>query len=400
MHCHLNGICVLDTTRYLPGPLCTRLLADMGADVIAVEAVSAGDPFRYIPPIAGHSSSAYYTINRNKQSIALDYSRPAGREILHSLIKRADVFVVDMKPEKTAELGIDDNHLRQINDRLIYCSITGFNHDGPYSGMAAHDLNILALSGLLDLMGEKDGPPMVPPVQIAGTMGSHTALSAILAALYKREKTGSGESLIISLFDAVSTALCLLAGQYSSVLDALRRGETIAGGGYACYNVYECADGTHLAIGCIETKRWEKFCHLIDRDDLVEDQFTPGHVQERITDTVRTLIKTKTRDAWCALFEHSDLCITPVLTLSESLTFFQTSSRRPWSFRNIDANHTVLEQGIPYHSSRSYTAEDHPAPAHGADTTDILARLGYTETDRKQFEQDGIVPPSKISKNT
>jgi len=400
MYSHLNGICVLDTTRYLPGPLCTRLLADMGADVIVVEPVSAGDPFRYIPPLAGHSSSTYYTINRNKRSIALDYTSSAGRDVLYSLIKRADVFIVDMKPKKLLSLGIDDTRLRSINERLIYCSLAGFDHNGPYSGKATHDLNILALSGLLDLMGEQDGPPMVPPVQIAGTMGSHTALSAILAALYKRERTGTGESLTVSLFDAVSTTLCLLAGQFSWDLDALRRGETMAGGGYACYNVYECADDTYLAIACIETKRWEKFCQLIGQDDLIADQFSSGPAQDMVKDAVRNIIKTKTRDAWCALFDPHDLCITPVLAFNKSLSLFQTAGKSPWSFRHIDGNHAVLEQTIPYRSSRSDTCDDHPAPAHGADTADILSQLGYTETDRKLFEQDGVIPPVKKSKNT
>ncbi|MCX7840622.1 MAG: CoA transferase, partial [Anaerolineae bacterium] len=188
----LDGIRVLDLSRLLPGPYCTMLLADLGAEVIKIETPGLGDYLRVIPPmmrdpISGEEvNPTFLLINRNKQSVALNFRHPRGREVLMRLVQTADVFIESFRPGAASRWSIGYEDLSALNPRLVYCSLSGYGQSGPYRERAGHDLNYLALSGLLAVNGVADGPPIPPGVQIADLSGAMLATIAILAALVAR----------------------------------------------------------------------------------------------------------------------------------------------------------------------------------------------------------------------
>ncbi|MGI6647532.1 MAG: CaiB/BaiF CoA transferase family protein [Bacillota bacterium] len=316
----LEGIRVLDLSQLLPGSLCTQILADLGADVLKIENTKGGDGFRWTPPLVKTLGSFFHVTNRNKRGMKLNLREPAGREIFLKLVPEADVLLDNFRPGGMRRMGLGYDDLKQINPRLIYCSLTGFGQDGPYRDRAAHDLNFLSISGILDLLGEKGGRPIVPAIQIAGAGGgSLNAALGILAALIRRERTGAGQYLDVAILDGLAPFLALTMSQYLADGQLTRRGESLVGGGYAFYNVYETADGKFLALGALEEKFWIEFCKAVGREDLIEEQFAPAPRQDELIEEVRAIIRQKTRQEWVDLLSQYDTCFSPVNNLEEAL---------------------------------------------------------------------------------
>src|SRR5690606_432194 len=199
----LKGITVLDFSRLLPGTLATIFLADMGADVIKIESPKNPDYIRFFPPHIDDNSAYYYALNRNKKSLSVDYSKPQGLEIIYALVKKADVLIEQFKPDFLAKFGLDYETLKTINPKLIYASITGYGQQSSLSDFGGHDLNFMAISGLLSLNGteEEISIPAFQTADVAG--GSYMAMNAILAALFQRTKTDKGAYLDIAMTDCV-----------------------------------------------------------------------------------------------------------------------------------------------------------------------------------------------------
>lgn len=190
----LEGIRVLDLSSLLPGSLCTQILADLGADVLKIENPQAGDGFREKPPLVKTMGSYFHMINRNKKAMTLNLRDPAGRDIFLKMVPQADILLDSFRPGNMQRMDLAYEDLKKINPKLIHCSLTGFGQDGPYCDRAAHDINVLGISGILDLLGEKGGRPIVPGVQFAGAgAGSLNAVIGILASLLRRERTGMGQ---------------------------------------------------------------------------------------------------------------------------------------------------------------------------------------------------------------
>ncbi len=313
----LDGVRIVDLSRLLPGPYCTMLLADLGAEVIKIETPGLGDYMRLIPPFVENKetgetvSAAYLMVNRNKKSVALNFRNPRGKQVFLRLVRDADVFLESFRPGQVDKWGLGYAALRAVNPRLVYCSLSGYGQTGPYRDRAGHDLNYIALNGLLAANGAPGGPPIPPAVQIADLSGGMLATISILAALVGRGKTGAGQYLDVSLFDgALSWAGTIIGGAHASGLKT-ERGRMQLNGGMACYNVYETRDGQHITIGAIEPHFWSAFCKMVGRDDLSARQQEFEAIPE-----VAAVFRERTLDEWLALFKTLDACIEPVRDFS------------------------------------------------------------------------------------
>ena len=287
----LEGIKVLDLSRLLPGGFCSLLMADAGADVVKVEDTGMGDYVRWAPPLYGDDShqalgtrsALYLSLNRGKRSIRLDLKSDAGREAFLRLAKDADVVLESFRPGVLDRLGVGYEVLKDVNPGIVVCAISGYGATGPNVARAGHDTNYLALGGVLGLTGAKDGPPVSSAGQIADLGGGGLmAVFGILAALWRRERTGEGQFVDVSMTDGAQSWLAMVAGQFLCDGNLPTRGTGMLNGGVACYLPYECSDGW-VSVGALEPKFWQAFCAGAERPDLLEHQFAPpgseGHGQ-------------------------------------------------------------------------------------------------------------------------
>ncbi|HWV86668.1 MAG TPA: CoA transferase, partial [Capillimicrobium sp.] len=276
----LEGVRVLDLSRLLPGPFCSLLLADFGADVVKVEDTGAGDYARWAPPrfdgVEDSAAGAFFlALNRNKRSIRVDLKTEAGRDVLLRLARDADVLLESFRPGVLDRLGVGYERLREANPGLVYCAITGYGQDGPYRDRSGHDMNYLGLVGLLGLTGEAGGPPVPPAGQIADIGGGALmAAFAILAALRERDRSGEGQLVDVSMADGALSWLGMLAARVFAGDAPPRRGRLELAGGIICYRPYAASDGW-VTLGALEPKFWAAWCRGVGREDLIERQFDP-----------------------------------------------------------------------------------------------------------------------------
>jgi crotonobetainyl-CoA:carnitine CoA-transferase CaiB-like acyl-CoA transferase len=286
-------------------------------------------------------------------------------------------------------LGYDD--LKRVNDRLIYCSLTGFGQDGPYSQSPAHDINFLGLSGILDLIGNRGGTPAVPGVQIAGAGGGLHAATGILAALLRREKTGKGQHLDVALLDGLTPFLGLVMSQYLTDRRLPLRGETLVGGGYAFYNVYETKDGKYITLGSAEKKYWVTLCTLIGRTDLIEQQFAPSPRQDEIIEELRAIFRRKTRREWVDLLDGEGICFAPVNTVEEALQDPHIRHRGLWFKANHPVDGEIPQQAFPIKFSENQPGWKSPPPVLGEHTLEVLREMDFSEEEIRSLKAQGII---------
>jgi crotonobetainyl-CoA:carnitine CoA-transferase CaiB-like acyl-CoA transferase len=264
----LSGVTVLDLTQFLPGPAMTVMMADHGARVIKVE-LPAGDAVRAMAPFENGQSVWFANLNRGKQSLVLDLKTEPGKARLRELIGQADVFVESFRPGVMARLGFDNDTVRAINPRIVYCSISAFGQDGPLAGHAAHDVAVEALAGFLSVNDGPDGTPVVPAVPAADMAAGLTALSAVLMALIGREASGEGDYLDIAMFDAMLPWCAHIAGSAIAGGESPRSATQRSLGGSAFYQVYETRDGRHVVLGGREEKFARNLLGALGRLDLL-----------------------------------------------------------------------------------------------------------------------------------
>jgi alpha-methylacyl-CoA racemase len=297
----LEGITVVDLTRYLPGPYCTRLLADLGARVIKIEPPQ-GDPMRHVAwpafALAGFgaasmasSSGVYDWLNAGKKIVTLDLRDAASREELHAFLTTAAVCVEGFKPATARAIGVDGATLAARYPNLVHCSITGYGQQGPDAERAAHDVNYQADAGLLTAVGS----PQVPPLLIADVTGAYRAAIEVLAALVARR----GATLDVSLVDAARAWVPLVP-------------PPVLRGDFACYNVYETSDAGFIALGALESKFWERFCRGVGRPEWVSQQFASGQTRTALLDDVRALFRSRPQAAWLATLMPLDCCVSAI----------------------------------------------------------------------------------------
>jgi crotonobetainyl-CoA:carnitine CoA-transferase CaiB-like acyl-CoA transferase len=377
----IEGIRVLDLSSRMPGPVCAQILADLGAEVIKVESPHAPDFFRRFEPLVDGTGSLFHICNRNKKGMALELRHPQGRDIFLRLIKNTDVVVEAFRPGTMERMGIGYAVLQEANPGLIHCSLTAFGQTGPYRMRPAHDLNLLALSGVLDLLGNKDGPPIVPPVQISGLGGALQGVVGILAALLSRGKTGRGQSIDVSLLDGVSAFAALEMSRYMARHHVPKRGLTEGGGGYACFNVYRTADGRYLSLGCLEPQFWETFCRIIDREAFIAEQWSAPPWQDELIAEVRSILLSRTLDEWLGVLDPDTICVAPVNTFDEALQDPHIREQRTWFEGELPRGGKVPQAALPIRFGGDRPGwRSHP-PGHGEHTLEILRELGLADAE-------------------
>jgi crotonobetainyl-CoA:carnitine CoA-transferase CaiB-like acyl-CoA transferase len=288
----LDGIRVLDLTRLLPGDGAMRMLSSFGAEIVPVKQPE------------------------------FDLKTPAAKERFLELVRGADVLAESNRPGVMARLGAGYETLREINERLIYVAITGYGQAGPYAALAGHDANYLARAGVLDVTGIRDGCPTIPGVQIADLAGgSMQAVIGILLALVERQKTGRGQMVDVSMMHGALWMMAIplmLHGQGRPTA----RGASFLTGRYACYRLYDAADGRWLSVGALEPKFWANVCRLLGCEEFIADQFTEGWRQQEIINRVAEIFRTRTAPEWMEFFGGEDVCVAPVRTVEEVVAEF------------------------------------------------------------------------------
>lgn len=380
----LQGIKVVDFSQWLPGQYCGMVLADYGADVIKVEGVT-GDPNRnFAPRLAPGMSSWNLALNRNKRGITVNLKTEEGKEILKRLLKEADVFLEGFRPGYLQSKGLGYEDVKQVNPRLIYCSITGFGQDSKYKQQPAHDLNIIGLSGMCFL--NDSGKVAISEVQVSAIGSALNAAAAISMALLARERTGKGQRIDVSLYN---TALSMQIVSLSSIMGCRVTGDTPFGRCAHYYDVYATKDGKYVSVGTIEPKFWQKFCDMIGLPELKDRQHDFAH-EEEIMQLISEKLKTKTRDEWVALAENGSFCITPVNSPDEVLESDMTAASGMLETRTEDVG-TVTYLHSAMKMSDTPGNIRFRAPYAGEHNREVLCALGYTEEEIAAFKAKGIV---------
>ncbi len=310
----LRGVKVLDLSRLLPGPLCTLLLAQLGAEVLKIEDPSSGADY-----VRALSPELYALVNRGKTMHALKWREGAGRDALLELVDTADVLVESFRPGVLARAGIMPELLLGRNPKLVWCSLTGYGQTGPYAQRVGHDLNYVSLAGTLHQQGPADGPPALsnlPQADVAG--GALCAVTAILAALRGVAAGGAGTVIDAAMLDGMVALDVITTATVRALGRAQPRGGDMLSGALPTYGVYACSDGRHVALAAVEPKFFVAFCQTVGRPDLLKLPFAPGAGGTRLREALAALFATRTRDEWTALLADSGACLTPVLSPEEA----------------------------------------------------------------------------------
>ena len=371
----LTGVRVLDLSRLLPGPFASMVLAGLGADVIKVEDLDAGD---YMRDLAG---AMFTSLNRGKRSVRLDLRDARGRGLFLDLCATADVVLESFRPGVMERLGLGLDALHQRNPRLVLCRISGFGQDGPDRLRAGHDLNYLARAGVVATTGSERGEPAIPGVQ-AGDLGGGGlgAVVAILAALRLRDRTGRGCECDVSMVDGLLSWMAPHLAAHTADAAPAGRAAMLLNGAYPCYRVYACADG-EVSVAALEPKFWSALCARLGLEQFAADGFASGERREVVVAAVSAALASRTRAAIRELLDGVDACVEPVLTLDEVADNPQSRHR---------ALATDPPAWFPVRVADAVHAPVGDAPAHGADSRGVLAELGVDDSRWDELVAAGV----------
>ena len=387
----LEGLKILDFTTLLPGPFATMNLADMGAEVLRITSGSRPDMAAFAPPFFPGTDLSFATayLGRGKRCLALNLKDARAVRIVHQLLGRYDILIEQFRPGVMARFGLDYESLKKINPALIYCSLTGYGQDSPISGRAGHDINYLARSGLMSYSGRKDTGPSPLGMQIADVAsGSNNAVIGILAAVISRMNTGRGQHIDISMTDGTIAFNALVAGAY--LVDGQepgREGFLLNGG--SLYDFYETKDGGYVSFGGLEPQFFAAFCNAIGRPDLIEGGVTPTNLEE-VKNEIRAVMKTKTRDEWMEIFDKTDACVDPVLSLSEALDDPHTKKRGLVVELDLATGGKVRQLANPIRFSETKQEYTKAGVQAGTHTREVLKELGYSDQEIDVFAREGL----------
>lgn len=390
----LDGIKVLDLSRLAPGPHCSMLLADFGADVTLVEAVPGASAKLGSVGLrrseAADRAAAYNALGRGKKSIALNLKDEAARSIFYEMVKTADVVIEGFRPGVVKRLGVDYDTLAKINPRIICCSISGFGQTGPYSNLVGHDINYIAVGGALGVTGRPGQPPSIPVNLVADFAGGGlTAAFAICVAIIAREKTGRGQNIDVGMSDGVLSLMTSAFTQFFSAGQAIRPGASLLNGAAPFYNTYECSDGRWFSIGSIEGHFWEALCRVIGTEDLLPKQFAQDEWPAMI-ERFKGIFKTKTADEWMAIMSQYDICAAPVLEMENVVTNEHNVARN--MVIEVDSPIGKVKQiGVGPKLSDTPGKPRFSSPLIGQHTEEILKGLGYDDAKIAGLREAGTV---------
>ncbi len=389
----LEGIKVLDMSRLAPGPHCSMLLSDFGADVTLVEAVpgaSAKLSGMNRGSEGAERAAAYNALGRGKKSIALNLKDDAAREIFYRLVKDADVVMEGFRPGVVKRLGVDYETLSKINPRIICCSLSGFGQTGPYSNLVGHDINYISIGGALGVIGRPGTPPAIPVNIIADFAGGGlTAAFAICMAIIARERTGRGQDIDIGMSDGVLSLMTSAFSGFFSNGRPIRPGESVLNGSVPWYNTYQCGDGRWFGIGSIEPHFFEALCRVLGTEEFLGRQHESA-VHPEMQAKWEAIFKTKTADEWMEIMSKYDICAAPVLEMENVVTNPHNLARG--MVVEVDSPVGKVKQiGVGPKLSDTPGRVRGTAPLVGQHTDEVLKGLGYEEKAIAKLREAGTV---------
>jgi crotonobetainyl-CoA:carnitine CoA-transferase CaiB-like acyl-CoA transferase len=389
----LEGLKVLDFTTLLPGPFATLYLSDMGADVLRIVSGSRPDVCNFLEPIVPSmklSAAATY-LGRNKRLMALNLKDPRALEIVHRLIAEYDVVVEQFRPGVMDKLGLGYEDLKKVNPAVIYCSMTGYGQNGPLKDRAGHDINYISRAGLMSYSGRKESGPSLVGMQISDVAaGSCNAVIGILAALYYRKTTGKGQYIDVSLTDGM-IAFNAMTGAGFLVDGVNPEPEGVINNGGSLYDFYKTKDGRYISFGGAEPQFSTNFFNAINRPDLIPEGISPKNVA-KVKKEVREILLTKTMAEWMAIFDKTDACVEPVLTLAEVFDDPLAKAREVVVDVPLPDGTKIrqLANPIKFSESQMVYKSVGVSPAVGAHTKEVLAGMGYSPETIEEFEKTGL----------
>jgi crotonobetainyl-CoA:carnitine CoA-transferase CaiB-like acyl-CoA transferase len=394
----LTGIKLIDLTKLAPGPHCTMILGDLGADIIKVE--EPGPPTGRRAEQAGAAASAqrrpagigpFNALGRNKKSIGLNLKSGPGREVFLRLAQRADVVVEEFRPGVAKRLGIDYETLSARNPRLVYCAVTGFGQTGPYHNFVGHDLNYIAQAGALSMIGRKDQPPTIPQNLLADYAGGglHAAIG-VLAALLARHQTGRGQYVDIAMLDGTMLLIAQAISNHFGKGWIPRRGATTLDGSAPWYNLYLTKDEKYITIGSVEPWFYANLCRALGAEEYIQDEYSSAKYDE-IKARFAEIFRTKTRDEWFEVLTKADICVGRMLTLDELEHDPQIRARNMVVEVEAPNGEKIKQVGISVKLSDTPGSIRSLAPKLGQHTDEVMADLGYSERDIERWRAEGAI---------
>ena len=384
----LDGIRIMNMCWIGPGAFCTEMLSDLGADVIRISDIRA-ESLSALPLMVFEEE---WPGLRNCRTFGVNLRTEAGREVFETLAKSADVLMEGSRPGVSKRLGIDYETIKALNPRIVYVSLTGYGQNGPYRDIPGHELNYVAISGLLDLTGPKGGMPAIPGSVVADWSGGLSAAVGILAALIARQRTGKGQFLDVSIADAITEVTSVQTNPYLYKRGTVpKRGETIWSGMYPWYNVYETKDKKYVTIATLEPKFFANLCRLLGCEEFIPHQFDEGAKRDEMFKFFTEKFQTRTRDKWVALLMHAETCFAPVLGIDEVEFDPQLIARRMILESDHPTAGSLKQIGSMHKLSDSPVEVRNWATGFGQHTNEILREMGYSDSRISELQEIGAV---------
>lgn len=380
----LKGLKIVEFGAIGPGPFAAQMLGDMGAEIIRIDRKDI---------LKAKAEPKYNTWFRSRRIIALELSKPEGKEAAWKLIEQADAIIEGFRPGVMERLGFGPDECMARNPKLVYGRISGWGQHGPLANTAGHDINYFSLTGGLRAIG-RPGQRPAPPLNIVADLGGGGMFLAygILCAVYERQVSGQGQVVDAAMVDGVATLLGLFYGWLSAGTLYEKRGLNALDGGAPFYDTYETSDGKYIALGAIEPQFYKLFQKLAEIDDPEFDDQMNRDLWPSLKDKVIAVFKTKTRDEWCRIFNGTDACVTPVLTFSEAINHPHNVERK--TFIEIDG---VKQPAPAPRFSRTEPEVVWPAHEPGVYTDDVLKDWGFNRREIKTLKDKGVLHDKSIS---
>lgn len=388
----LSDVKVLDVTQVISGSFASMMLADMGADVVKIERPETGDFGRQNPPFVGDRSAYFMSLNRNKKSVSLDLSSEEGQRAFLRLAAKSDVVIENLKPGTLTKFGLDYESVRERNQGIIYCSVSGFGQTGPYADLPALDIVIQAYSGNMSMTGPRDGQPYRSGIPIGDIAGSMYASQSVLAALHDRDRTGEGQFIDVSMAEGLISWLTVRAG-YTFATDEPypRTGNQLDE--IVPYGVYETAD-SYLALAAVQDRHWDRLCELLDRPELAtderfEDMASRQDNREDVDAVLSEVFAERTTEEWFDLLAR-DIPVGPVNDTKEVFEDEHVRERGLVEDREVDGrSHPFVN--LPVQFSDAETGIRRDPPTVGEHTRKELRAVGYDEETLDELEANGTI---------
>ena len=381
----LHGVRVLDLTRYMLGGFPTQLFADLGAEVIKIEAMPQGDFCRAEEPLRNGVSHYFTALCRNKKSLTLNLKSAQGLDIFRHLLAASDVVIENFRPGVTRKLGIDYEMARAVNPRIVYCSMSGFGQDDPLSLAALHDVNLQAMSGFTDLNEGR-----LPPLSLCDIATGMGAAQGIALALFQRERTGAGQHVDVPMFDSLVWWMSVVYSRYhfqgGNISPQTLEYPSLS------YTIFPTRDGKYLSFGMIEEKFWRYFCTQTGNEDLIPLQKRHPQEEPAAYERLRRLVASKTRDEWQAWLAGKDMCIYPAKTAAEAIEDLVAKGSGLVAYAEFPGVGKVLQTNVPIRfSEMPHDLADATAPPRlGEHSAEVLRKLGYSDDDVRELIRAGV----------